>query len=47
MQVQKAFDNSSIKEVTPEVIETRLKQVLCFEELKNALGRKELTPRVD
>jgi hypothetical protein len=44
MQVQKAFDHSNIKEVTPEVIETSLKQVLCFEELKNALGRKELTP---
>jgi hypothetical protein len=42
--VQKAIDEQNLKEVPTELIESSIKQAVCFEALKQATSNKELTP---
>lgn len=42
--VQKEVGEQNLKEVPTDLIESSLKQAVCFEALKNASGNKELTP---
>jgi len=46
MLVQKIVDEQKIKKISPELLESCIKQALCFETLKQAADQKELTPDV-